>query len=229
MKKTRMLSTTAAAAIVVVGFVPATSGNLAANFMWFGMGDSPVQVGDGSIHGYVRGFNVNYWRQKKPQTSEGVVSTYTAKANNPDNITLEGFVDDSGAAAPSPLTGTGGWLILISNADPDRGRFNRNSIWFCSTANTSPPFCQLGTPGTDKWIYLEIRQNGKWEEQPLYLFKRLYFLDTRPGCDSACNHISEITIQTENGPSNTNPGLPGRDRHTYKCKEVDHCWITVGQ
>lgn len=241
MKKTRTLSTTVAAAIVVVGFVPSTSGNLATHFAIFDM-DSPVVVSDGSIRGYIRGLNFRFWIKKTDN------EVYAAEAADPDYITFEGFTDESGAAPPSPLTNTGGWLITISSGDPAGGSINQDSIAFCSTARELPsPACMLGTLGGDKWIYLETHpkadpdpdrtkqlhgRNGKWT--PYHLDKRLKFQDTRTGCDNGvCDHILSIKIQTinrygESDPKGRSLRLPGPDGHTYKCNKVDKCSISVG-
>jgi hypothetical protein len=225
MKKTRMLSTMAVA-FVVVGTVPATSGNLATHFAMFDM-DSPITVSDGSIHGYIRGLNLKHWVKKTEH------EVYTVEAADLDYITFEGFTDESGAAPPSPLTDTGGWRITISNGTPVGENVNRDSIAFCSTARELPsPACMLGTPGGDKWVYLEThpKQNGNWNEH----YKTLDFHDTRTGCEGGvCDHILYITIETVNryGVSDQKgrrPLLPGPTGHTYTCDKVDKCSISVG-
>ncbi len=229
MMKTRMLAAASAAVIVVVGgAVPRTSTSpVMANFLMFDQGDSPIEVGDGSIHGYLHGVNLNYWRTKAVSDDAQI---YTATADDPETLNLVGFrASPDRPPAPIQLQGTGGWLVSISNADQNGQNYNQNSILFCSTATEKPAACMLGKSGGEKWIYLEThpkKQHGSWKEQPLFLFKRLYFHDSHPGCDNeACDHISAITIQTVNGPDNNLPGPSGR---TYTCSGVDQCCIFVG-
>jgi hypothetical protein len=237
MKKTRMLSRTAAAAIVLIGFVPVTSGNLAANFVFFGA-DSPVVVGDGSIYGDVQEWSWNYWREKTKK------EMYTANATDRDYIRFEGFTNkNSGARPPSSLTGTGGWLILISTWVPNTTQTNPNSIAFCSTAMETPqPSCMLGTPDPKEkknWVYLETHpdqdpqidrhrpNHGRWGASS-FLPKTLKFHDTHDNCDkdtgdneSNCDHIYQITIQTMNH-------VAGADGDTYQCDRPGACNIQVG-
>jgi len=254
MKKTRMLSTMAAA-IVVVGFVPPTSRNLATHLAMFDDPNGPpITVSDGSIHADTHRL-FHFFSEKTP------FEVYTANAYDRDYIRFDGFTDDSGNGPPSPLQNTGGWLIRISNGNPGN-ETNQDSISVCSTASDAKKptpdlpntTCLLGPPDPneeDKWVYLETHpnprpkpptlptlsaqngQNGRWDRD--FLRKRLNFHDTRGGCENGvCDHIAYIIIKTMNQNSpprqdgSTTP-LPGPDGHKYTCNVVDQCTISIGR
>jgi len=256
MKKTRMLSTMAAA-IVVVGIVPPTPRNLATHLAMFDDPNGPpITLSDGSIHGDIHLVNIDIFNNFSEKKKNEV---YTANAYDRDYLTFYGFQDESGGAPPSPLQNTGGWLIRISNGNPGN-ETNQDSMSVCSTASDAKKptpdlpdtTCLLGTPEPnekDKWVYFETHpnprsepptsptlpaqngQNGRWDRD--FLGKRLKFHDTRGGCENGvCDHIAYIIIKTVNTDSplrqdGSTTRLPGPDGHKYTCNETNQCGIYI--
>lgn len=192
----------------------------------FGPGDSPVSIGDGSIYGRVGIFNLNTWTELKSGKS------YEARSTNNDYIDLQGFSDpETGRPSPRALQDTGGWLIVISNTEPDKTRLGPKSISFCSHLSDSSSSCQAAPPIDGQVVYLQAGDRARWDRPWYYLHKKLVFHDTRDNCDKDtddqgnCDHISQIRITTVN----TSHGLPGPGGITYNCPVQDKCYVTVGK
>jgi hypothetical protein len=176
--------------------------------------DSPVTVAGGSIKGVVRGTNA--WQKRLFE------SIYSAPASGNDYIVLSGLVDDKEVAAPSPLTNTGGWLIMLSTKYP-AGQTKSGSISFCSDVSTNTiPHCTGAGLRKDGVVFLQANNNSRFETRSS---GELHFHDQDKTCDGnensegPCDKISFVTIQTVSSPTVT----------TYHCRDETQCTITVGK
>ena len=173
-------------------------------------GSSVVKVQGGSIHGGVTAPDV--WTQVQATAS------YSAEPHGgDDHITTNGFQ----GANLSNLTGTGGWMITITNADT-RGHELQKALTMCSDPN-----CSMSSAGNGV-VYFSTGRNGVRLDP--YSNTEIRFHDDQncdnmgTGEDARCDKIVHATISTSLKGSSTlscsdpDPGKPSKG-----------CWIQIGQ
>ena len=176
---------------------------------------SPIIVRGGSIEG-----GVDWFHQWHSTGNSGSFRAVTW-GNSNHLITLDGFTGGS-----VTLSGTQGWLIVISNTDANGNR-KPNAVEICSEQT-----CKAASLGDQRTIY--ITPLSDLEGEASQLGRRLKFHDRSSGCNNGsgsygegpCDQVSAITVTTNAKAVPVNGVL--ETSGSFACVSSKKCKIIIG-